>query len=67
MATMVVYIGACIGLSVCPSLGALFGLRAMQAAGSASTIALGAAVVGDVTSPSQRGLAMGSFVLARVV
>ncbi|KAH7909780.1 major facilitator superfamily domain-containing protein, partial [Hygrophoropsis aurantiaca] len=48
---------ACIGIALTPTseYWLLMLLRCLQAAGSASTIALGAGVVGDITMPAERG------------
>jgi MFS family permease len=36
-------------------------LRCLQSAGSASTIALGAGVIGDITTPAERGGFLGVY------
>ncbi|TFK56677.1 MFS general substrate transporter [Heliocybe sulcata] len=48
---------SCVGLALVPTNAywLLVLLRAVQAAGSASTIALGAGVVGDIATPAERG------------
>lgn len=59
--TFVVLIVACIGLAEVRTYGALLGLRCLQSAGSASTIAVGSGVVGDITTRQERGGYMGFF------
>ena len=61
IATLSVYIGACIGLSINNSYPAILVLRALQAAGSASTTALGAGLIGDLIHVSKRGGYMGNY------
>lgn len=58
---VIVYICACVGLALAPSYGVLLGMRALQAAGMATTVALGAGVVGDLTTRADRGSFMGIF------
>ncbi len=60
---MVVLIGACVGLALCPAdaFWLLLVLRCLQAAGCASTIALGAGVVGDISTPEERAGFFGAF------
>lgn len=55
----VVYIGANIGLALCPNFVALMVLRCMQSSGSAPTIALASGVVADIADSSERGSWMG--------
>ncbi|BFZ60270.1 hypothetical protein YB2330_001306 [Saitoella coloradoensis] len=59
--TFLVYIPANIALAVQDSYAALLVLRALQAAGAASVIAVGAGMVGDVVPRERRGGAMGWF------
>lgn len=54
-----IYIGACIGLALQTSYPALLVLRCIQASGSSSSIALGAAVAADVATAAERGTYMG--------
>jgi MFS family permease len=61
IATLSVYIGACIGLSISNSYPAILVLRALQASGSASTTALGAGLIGDLIHVSKRGGYMGNY------
>jgi MFS family permease len=53
------YVGACVGAANCDSFAALLVLRALQASGCASTIALGAGVVADIATSADRGVWMG--------
>lgn len=59
--TLIVFIGACIGLAYTSSYAQLIVLRCVQSTGSASTIAIGAGVIGDVTTREERGGYMGYF------
>ncbi|KAK8045845.1 MFS general substrate transporter [Apiospora saccharicola] len=59
--TFIVFLGACIGLAETPNYPALVILRCLQSAGSASTIAIGSGVVGDITTRADRGSYMGVF------
>lgn len=58
---LIVYIGACVGLGVVKSYGVMIFLRCLQAAGIAATVSLGAGVVGDITTRTNRGKIMGIF------
>ncbi|EMD41894.1 hypothetical protein CERSUDRAFT_102285 [Gelatoporia subvermispora B] len=57
LACMLVLAVSCVGLALVPTNAywLLMVLRCLQAAGSASTIALGAGVIGDVAAPHERG------------
>ena len=57
LACMLVLSLACVGLALVPtnSYWLLMVLRCLQAAGSASTIALGAGVIGDIATRAERG------------
>jgi MFS family permease len=59
--TFLVFIGACIGLAETKHYYQLVILRCLQSAGSASTIAIGAGVIGDITTREERGGYMGIF------
>ncbi|KAI1312586.1 major facilitator superfamily domain-containing protein [Xylaria venustula] len=59
--TFLVYIGACVGLAETPNYAALIVLRSLQSSGSASTVAVGSAVIGDITTREERGGYMGVF------
>ncbi len=59
--TFLVFLGACIGLAEARSFAALITLRCLQSAGSASTIAIGSGVIGDITTRAERGGLMGIF------
>ncbi|KIW34905.1 uncharacterized protein PV07_01647, partial [Cladophialophora immunda] len=61
MCTLVIFLGACIGLAETRSYAQLLVLRCVQSTGSASTIALGAGVIGDITKREERGGYMGIF------
>ncbi|KAK1593708.1 major facilitator superfamily domain-containing protein [Colletotrichum navitas] len=60
---LAVLIGACVGIAVIPTdaFWLLIVLRCLQAAGCASTIALGAGVIGDISTPEERGGFFGMF------
>ncbi|KAI4150459.1 MAG: hypothetical protein LQ340_004051 [Diploschistes diacapsis] len=59
--TFIVFLGACIGLAETKSYAQLAVLRCLQSSGSASTIAIGAGVIGDITTREERGGFMGVF------
>ncbi|KAL3464799.1 major facilitator superfamily domain-containing protein [Aspergillus heterothallicus] len=59
--TFIIFIGACIGLALSPNYAALIILRCLQSTGSASTIAIGSGVIGDITTREERGGYMGVF------
>lgn len=59
--TFVVFIGACIGLSEATNYPLLVMFRCLQSTGSASTIAIGSGVVGDITTRAERGIYMAIF------
>ena len=59
--TFCVFLGACVGLALCKNYASLVVLRALQSTGSASTIAIGSGVIGDVTTRENRGGFMGIF------
>ncbi|KAF7874959.1 hypothetical protein EAF04_002133 [Stromatinia cepivora] len=61
MGTFIVYLASNIGLALSKDFASLMVLRAIQAAGSAATIAVGAGAIGDVTTPSERGGLVGIF------
>ncbi|KAI0785014.1 major facilitator superfamily domain-containing protein [Abortiporus biennis] len=62
---MIVLCGACVGIAVMPTSAywLLMVLRCVQAAGSASTIALGAGVIADIATRAERGSFFGFFLL----
>ncbi|KAK1981614.1 major facilitator superfamily domain-containing protein [Colletotrichum cereale] len=66
---LAVLIGACIGIAVIPTdaFWLLIVLRCLQAAGCASTIALGAGVIGDISTPEERGGFFGMFNLGPMI
>lgn len=59
--TFLVFIGACIGLAETKNYVTLIILRCLQSTGSASTIAIGSGVIGDITTRAERGGFMGIF------
>ena len=59
--TFIVFLGACVGLANTENYVTLLVLRCLQSTGSASTIAIGSGVIGDITTPSDRGGYMGIF------
>ncbi|KAF7714093.1 Uncharacterized protein PECH_003266 [Penicillium ucsense] len=59
--TFLVFLGACVGLAETKNYAALFVLRCLQSTGSASTIAIGSGVIGDITTREERGGFMGIF------
>ncbi|CAI4213973.1 unnamed protein product [Parascedosporium putredinis] len=59
--TFLVFLGACIGLAETKNYATLAALRCLQSAGSASTIAIGSGVIGDITTREERGGFMGIF------
>ncbi|KAL9716504.1 hypothetical protein Ac2012v2_000952 [Leucoagaricus gongylophorus] len=60
---------SCLGLALVPTSAywLLMILRCLQAAGSASTIAVGAGVVSDISTPEERGGFFGFFILGPMV
>ncbi|TDZ25578.1 Itaconate transport protein [Colletotrichum orbiculare MAFF 240422] len=66
---LTVLIGACVGIALCPTdaFWLLIVLRCLQAAGCASTIALGAGVIGDISTPEERGGFFGMFNLGPMI
>ncbi|KAK9476119.1 major facilitator superfamily domain-containing protein [Lipomyces japonicus] len=61
VSTLLLFVFANIALALQDSYAGLAVLRMIQAAGSSSTIALGAATIADVIGPSERGSYMGFF------
>ncbi|KAH8812155.1 major facilitator superfamily domain-containing protein [Xylogone sp. PMI_703] len=59
--TFLVFLGACIGLAETKNYATLIVLRCLQSTGSASTIAIGSGVIGDLTTRAERGGYMGIF------
>ncbi|KAM0418658.1 hypothetical protein ACHAPT_012461 [Fusarium lateritium] len=59
--TFLVFLAACIGLAETKNYATLLVLRCLQSTGSASTIAIGSGVIGDITTRSERGGLMGIF------
>ncbi|KAE8415616.1 major facilitator superfamily domain-containing protein [Aspergillus pseudocaelatus] len=59
--TFIVFLGACIGLALSKNYATVIVLRCLQSTGSASTIAIGSGVIGDITTRAERGGFMGIF------
>ncbi|KAJ4982780.1 lysine-specific permease [Stagonosporopsis vannaccii] len=59
--TFIVLFGACSGLALSKNYASLVVLRCLQSTGSACTIAIGAGVIGDITTRAERGAFMGVF------
>ncbi|KAF4447179.1 hypothetical protein F53441_9226 [Fusarium austroafricanum] len=59
--TFIVFLGACIGLAEAKNYATMVVLRCLQSTGSASTIAIGSGVIGDITTRDNRGGFMGIF------
>ena len=59
--TFLVFLGACVGLAEARDYATLLILRCLQSTGSASTIAIGSGVIGDITTRAERGGFMGIF------
>ncbi|XP_044717524.1 major facilitator superfamily domain-containing protein [Hirsutella rhossiliensis] len=55
MLTFAIYLGANVGLALQNSYAALMVLRALQSTGSSATVAIGSAVVADLTTSAERG------------
>lgn len=53
--TFAIYIGANIGLALQHNYAALMVLRALQSTGSSATVAIGSAVIADLTTSAERG------------
>jgi hypothetical protein len=61
LCTLVVYVLANLGLALSSSFPTLMAFRGIQAVGSASTIAIGAGIIGDISVAAERGGFMGLF------
>ncbi|RKL02089.1 hypothetical protein BFJ70_g17369 [Fusarium oxysporum] len=59
--TFIAFLGACIGLAEAKNYATMVVLRCIQSTGSASTIAIGSGVIGDITTRDNRGGLMGIF------
>ncbi|KAF5857349.1 hypothetical protein ETB97_005928 [Aspergillus alliaceus] len=59
--SFIVFLCTCIGLALSKNYAALVVVRCLQSTGSASTIAIGSGVVGDITTRAERGGYMGIF------
>ncbi|GAA6044652.1 hypothetical protein JCM8097_003129 [Rhodosporidiobolus ruineniae] len=65
--SFIIYLGACAGLANTHTYWLLLVLRLVQAAGSASVIAIGSGSIGDIAPPSERGMFMSIFGLGPMV
>ncbi|SCU82337.1 LAFA_0C10594g1_1 [Lachancea sp. 'fantastica'] len=65
--TLAVFLTACIVLANTKNYATLIVVRCLQSSGSASTIALGAGVIGDITVRSERGGYMAMFLTGSLV
>jgi MFS family permease len=61
LCTLAVYVLANLGLALSSSLPTLMIFRGIQAVGSASTIAIGAGIIGDISGAAERGGFIGLF------
>lgn len=59
--TLTLYVGANVALALTSNSAMLLAFRALQAAGSSSTIALGAGIIADMAPPHERGGYLGWF------
>jgi len=59
--TFIIFFGACVGLAETKSYSQLLVIRCLQSTGSASTIVMGAGVIGDITTREERDGYMGIF------
>ncbi|GME23700.1 putative major facilitator superfamily transporter protein [Neofusicoccum parvum] len=59
--TLVLFIGANIGLALSRNIGVIMFFRFLQAAGSSSTISIGAGVIADIAPAKERGGFIGAF------
>jgi multidrug resistance protein len=67
LSTLFVYMVSCIGLALSPNYWVLLVLRMLQAFGSSSVIAIGAGVVGDISTPCERGSYFGLFSMGQML
>ncbi|KAI9018103.1 major facilitator superfamily domain-containing protein [Phycomyces nitens] len=59
--TLIIYIGACVGLAESRTYWLLLVLRMLQAFGSSSVVAIGAGIVSDISDSSRRGTYFGIY------
>ena len=59
--TLAIFVAACVGLALSQTFPQLLILRCLQSTGSASTVAVGAGVLGDITTREERGGFMGVY------
>ncbi|GAA5828306.1 hypothetical protein JCM11251_006187 [Rhodosporidiobolus azoricus] len=67
LACLLIYIGSSLGLAFTDSYAGLMVLRCVQAAGSASVVALGSGTIGDIAPPKERGGYMGIMSLGAML
>ncbi|KAJ3033990.1 hypothetical protein HDV00_005609, partial [Rhizophlyctis rosea] len=67
LSSLTIYILASIACGFARSIGVLIFLRALQALGSSSVLAVGAGTIADVFETSERGRAMGTFYLGPLI
>ncbi|KAI9287228.1 major facilitator superfamily domain-containing protein [Umbelopsis sp. AD052] len=63
LSTLLVYVGACVGLAMTQSYPVLLVWRMIQAFGSSSVVAIGAGTIADICTPYERGGYMGYYSL----
>lgn len=61
LSSMLIYVGASIGIGLCNNYGGIAALRSLQALISSPITATGVVVISDIYSPSERGLYIGIF------
>ncbi|KAG2230859.1 hypothetical protein INT48_009240 [Thamnidium elegans] len=67
LGTLMVYMCSCVGLAKAPVYWVLLVMRMLQAFGSSSVIAIGAGVVSDIATPSERGGYFGIFSMGQML
>ncbi|GAA5917312.1 hypothetical protein JCM6882_008968 [Rhodosporidiobolus microsporus] len=67
LACLLIYIGSSLGLAFTETYAGLMVLRCVQAAGSASVVALGSGTIGDLAPPKERGGYMGIYSLGAML
>ncbi|EKG18366.1 Major facilitator superfamily [Macrophomina phaseolina MS6] len=65
--TLILFVGANVGLALARNIGVIMFFRFLQAAGSSSTISIGAGVIADIAPAKERGGFIGAFAGARQV
>jgi MFS family permease len=61
ISTLIVYLGANVGLALSKNYATLMVFRGIQAVGSSATIAVGAGTIGDIAMAGERGGLLGIF------